>query len=121
MANILLVDDMATIRRIVKAVLDGAGHVLDEAEDGLTAFRKLGDRKYDLVISDWNMPRGNGTDLVRAMKQTPAYASIPVVMLTAEAEKTRIQEMAALGVRGYVLKPFKPETLLKVVEKVLSA
>ena len=121
MATILLVDDMATIRRIVKAVLDGVGHQLDDAEDGVTAFQKLSQRKYDLVISDWNMPRGNGTDLVRAMKQNPAFASIPVVMLTAEAQKSRIQEMAALGIQGYVLKPFKPETLLKVVGKILSA
>ena len=120
MAKILVVDDMATIRRIVKAVLTGLGHTVEEADSGSAAFARLPGADYDLVVSDWNMPKGTGSDLVRAMKAHSEFGRIPVIMLTAEADRARIVEMAQMGVSGYILKPFKPETLEKAVKKLLA-
>ncbi len=120
MAKILVVDDMTSIRRIVRHVLQELGHVVDEADSGTAAFAKLPGGGYDLVVSDWNMPHGTGSDLVRAMKANSELSQTPIVMLTAEADRARIVEMAQMGISGYILKPFKPETLEKAVKKVLA-
>lgn len=120
MGRVLVVDDMSTIRRIVKAVVTAEGHEAWEAESGQAALNSMAARRYDLVLSDWNMPGMTGTELVRAMKADPALAGIPVVMLTAEADRGKIMELAAIGVAGYVLKPFKPETLIKVLGSTLK-
>ena len=120
MGRVLVVDDMSTIRRIVKAVVTAEGHEAWEAESGQAALNSMTARRYDLVLSDWNMPGMTGTELVRAMKADPALAGIPVVMLTAEADRGKIMELAAIGVAGYVLKPFKPETLIKVLGSTLK-
>ena len=120
MARILIVDDMVTIRRIVKTLLTELGHEIEEADSGVTGYQAACGGQFDLVISDWNMPRGSGTDLVRELKRNAATRDVPVVVLTAEAERSRIVELAQLGVRGYILKPFKPETLTKAVTAALQ-
>ena len=120
MGRVLVVDDMSTIRRIVKAVVTAEGHEAWEAESGQAALNSMAARRYDLVLSDWNMPGMTGTELVRTMKADPALAGIPVVMLTAEADRGKIMELASIGVAGYVLKPFKPETLIRVLGSTLK-
>ena len=120
MGRVLVVDDMSTIRRIVKAVETAEGHEVWEADSGQAALNSMSVRSYDLVLSDWNMPGMTGTELVRAMKADPALAGVPVVMLTAEADRSKIMELAAIGVAGYVLKPFKPETLIRALRATLK-
>lgn len=120
MARILMVDDMASIRRIVKVLLTEEGHRVDEADSGVAGYQRATSFRYDLILSDWNMPRGTGTELVRELRKNPETCDVPVVMLTAEAERSRIIELAQLGVRGYILKPFKPDTLVKAVTAALQ-
>jgi two-component system chemotaxis response regulator CheY len=121
MARILMVDDMASIRRIVKVVLQEEGYQTDEADSGVAGYQRATAIDYDLIISDWNMPRGTGTEMVRELKRNAKTAHVPIIMLTAEAEKSRILELAKLGVAGYILKPFKPEVLIKAVARALEA
>ena len=119
MANVLVVDDMVTMRRIVTAIIKGEGHAVSEASNGGEAVEMLRSNKFDLVISDWNMPKVTGGDMVKAIRSNPETCNIPVVMLTAECERTRIEEMAKMGINGYIIKPFKPETLIKVLNRIL--
>ena len=121
MARVLIVDDMVSIRRIVKTLLGAMGHEVEEADNGISGYQRACDGRFDLIISDWNMPKSSGSDLVRELKQNAATRDVPVIMLTAEAERGRIVELAQLGVKGYVLKPFKPDTLETVVKKILQA
>ena len=120
MANVLVVDDMVTMRRIVTAIIKGEGHAVSEASNGGEAVEMLRSNKFDLVISDWNMPKVTGGDMVRMIRSDPALKDTPVVMVTAEAERSRIVELAQIGVNGYIIKPFKPDTLVKVVSKILE-
>ena len=120
MPKILMVDDMASIRRIVKVILTEEGHQVDEADSGVSGYQRATSFRYDLILSDWNMPRGTGTEMVRELKRNPETRDVPIVMLTAEAEKSRIIELAQLGVKGYILKPFKPDTLIKAVRAALQ-
>jgi two-component system chemotaxis response regulator CheY len=122
MARILVVDDMMTIRRILRTLLTNMGHVVDEADNGQNALKMLeGGTCYDLVISDWNMPVMDGSGLVQAIRQDCCQKTIPVIMLTGEADRTRVLELAKLGINGYILKPFKQDTLEMVVKKILQA
>lgn len=120
MGHVLVVDDMVVMRRIVAAIVKGEGHTVAEACNGGEAVEMLRSNKFDLVISDWNMPKVTGGDMVRAIRSDPALKDTPVVMVTAEAERSRIMELAQIGVNGYIVKPFKPETLVKVLKKVLK-
>ena len=122
MARILVVDDMMTIRRILRTLLTNMGHVVDEADNGQNALKMLeGGTCYDLVISDWNMPVMDGRGLVQAIRQDCCPKTVPVIMLTVEADRTRVLELAKLGINGYILKPFKQDTLETVVKKILQA
>jgi two-component system chemotaxis response regulator CheY len=110
--RILIVDDFSTMRRIVKNLLNDLGfHNTTEADDGTTALVELNKASFDLVITDWNMPGMPGIDLLRAIRANPALASIPVLMVTAEAKREQIIEAAQAGVYGYVIKPFTAATL----------
>jgi two-component system chemotaxis response regulator CheY len=121
MARILVVDDMMTIRRILRTLLTNMGHVVDEADNGQNALKMLeGGTCYDLVISDWNMPVMDGSGLVQAIRQDCCQKTIPVIMLTGEADSSRVLELAKLGINGYILKPFKQDTLETVVKKILQ-
>ena len=121
MARVLIVDDMVSIRRIVKTLLGAMGHEVEEADNGISGYQRACDGRFDLIISDWNMPKSSGSDLMRELKQNAATRDVPVVMLTAEADRTRVLELAKLGINGYILKPFKQDTLETVVKKILQA
>jgi len=119
--KILIVDDFSTMRRIVKNLLNDLGfHNTSEADDGSTALVELGRAKFDLVVTDWNMPGMPGIDLLRAIRADPALAKIPVLMVTAEAKREQIIEAAQAGVNGYVIKPFTAATLGDKLAKVFE-
>lgn len=122
MPRILIVDDMSSIRALVRAVLRTSGfEQVDDAGDGQAALLKLGSTRYDLLISDWNMPILDGLGLLRAVRSHAALQALPVIMLTAETTKEHVAEAAKLGVSGFVAKPFKPDTLLSAVSRVFPA
>ncbi len=120
--KVLVVDDMATMRRIIKTLLDQLGFKnVDEAEDGAAALQKLKSGKYDLVITDWNMPNMTGLELVQEIRKDPELKDIPVLMVTAEAKKENVIAAIKAGVNNYIVKPFTAETLKEKLEKIYAA
>lgn len=116
----LVVDDYPTMRRIVVNLLQEAGFTEnEEAEDGVAALEKLRAGRFDFVISDVNMPRMNGLQLLAEIKQDSALSHIPVLMVTAEARKADILQAASLGAAGYVVKPFTRAVLESKVLLIL--
>ncbi|GAA5784223.1 MULTISPECIES: response regulator [Chitiniphilus] len=117
--TILVVDDSFSLRQTVGIALKGAGYDVVEASDGRDALGKLDGRKYNLIISDVNMPNMDGISFVKAAKQLPSYKFTPIIMLTTEGDETKKQEGKAAGVRAWVLKPFQPPILLDAVAKLV--
>lgn len=119
--KILIVDDFSTMRRIIKNLLRDLGFSnTHEADDGQTALPMLQGGKYDFLITDWNMPGMQGIDLLKAVRADPALASLPVLMVTAEAKREQIVEAAQAGVSGYVIKPFTAATLKEKIDKIFE-
>jgi len=119
--KILVVDDFSTMRRIVKNILKQIGYTeVDEAEDGNGALAKLRQDKYDLIVSDWNMPNMTGLDLLKAIRADGALNGIPVLMVTAEAKKENVVEAIKAGVNNYIVKPFTAEVLREKIEKIFD-
>ncbi|MEM6051510.1 chemotaxis response regulator CheY [Erwinia sp. P7711] len=119
----LVVDDFATMRRIVRNLLKDLGfNNVEEAEDGQDALNKMQQTAFDFVISDWNMPNIDGLQLLTQIRNTPAWSTMPVLMVTAEAKKENIIAAAQAGANGYVVKPFTAaileEKLNKIFEKI---
>ena len=110
--KILVVDDFATMRRIVKNILTQLGFTnIVEAEDGKQALGKVMEGDIDMIISDWNMPNMMGIDFLKAVRGNPNTKSIPFLMVTAEANKENILAAVQAGVTNYVIKPFTAEVL----------
>ncbi|MCX8031209.1 MAG: chemotaxis response regulator CheY [Thermodesulfovibrionales bacterium] len=119
--KILVVDDFATMRRIVKNILKQIGFEnIEEAEDGEQAFNKLKSGGFKFVVSDWNMPNLDGLGLLKKVRSDPELKNIPVLMVTAEAEKEKVIEAIKAGVSNYIVKPFTAETLKEKMDKILS-
>ena len=117
----LIVDDFATMRRIVRNLLKDLGfHNAEEAEDGQDALNKLRQMPFDFVISDWNMPNMDGLELLSAIRSTPETSTMPVLMVTAEARKENIIAAAQAGASGYVVKPFTAATLEEKLNKIFA-
>ncbi len=122
----LVVDDFSTMRRIIRNLLKELGYSnVDEAEDGLIALNKLKQLPYDFVVCDWNMPNMDGLTLLQSIRADPHLSHLPVLMVTAEAQKENIIAAAQAGANGYVVKPFTgitlEEKLAKIFEKLNRA
>lgn len=117
--NIMTVDDSKAVRLTIALALKQAGHHIIEAASGEEALELLKTEKVDLIISDFNMPGMDGSQLVRKIKTHQDYCSIPVVMLTTENAKGRLAEAKEAGAVGWMNKPFKAEHLVAAV-KTLS-
>ncbi len=119
--NILIVDDMLTMRKIVSKCLKEIGlSALTEAKNGKEAFDlvKGTSPKFDLVISDWNMPEMTGIELLKSLRADADFAKMPFLLVTAESEQHQILEAAKAGVDAYITKPFTAETLKVKLEEV---
>ena len=117
----LVVDDFATMRRIVRNLLKELGfNKVEEAEDGAIALSKLKASDFDFVVSDWNMPNMDGLQLLKAVRADPALKHLPVLMITAEAKKENIIAAAQSGAHGYIVKPFTAATLSEKLEKIFE-
>ncbi|CAD5358427.1 chemotaxis regulator transmitting signal to flagellar motor component [Enterobacter cancerogenus] len=117
----LVVDDFATMRRIVRNLLKDLGfNNVEEAEDGNDALNKLRESTFDFVISDWNMPNMDGLELLTAIRQDSELSAMPVLMVTAEAKKENIIAAAQSGASGYVVKPFTAATLEEKLNKIFE-
>ena len=119
MAKILTVDDSRTMRQMVAFTLTDAGHNVDEAENTDAACVMVEKTRYDLVISDINMPGRNGIELVKALRMLPNSKFTPILMLTTESQAALRDEGKHAGATGWIVKPFQPEELLEIIGKVL--
>jgi two-component system, chemotaxis family, chemotaxis protein CheY len=117
--KILIVDDSTMVRRQVVSALVGAGYATVEAVDGADATTKVA-VDTSLIICDLNMPRMSGLELLEHLARDPTTARIPIVMLTTEGQPDLIQRAKALGAKGWLVKPFKPDLLLAVAKKLAS-
>src|SRR5688572_10421866 len=110
--KILVVDDSGTMRHIQRKALSDLGCTdVEEAADGELALKAVGNKKFDLILLDWNMPNLSGIEALKRLKMHPEHHSIPVIMVTSEAEKGHILEAIQAGAANYLLKPFSPDTL----------
>ncbi|MBF0508007.1 MAG: response regulator [Deltaproteobacteria bacterium] len=118
-ARILVVEDFPTMRRIIKNTLRQLGYDnIKEVEDGSLGLAALKEEPFDLVISDWNMPKMTGLELLQKMKTDEELKHIPFLMITAEGQKENILTAARSGVTNYIVKPFTPQILkdkLKII------
>lgn len=115
----LTVDDSKTMRDMVSFTLKNAGYSVIDAEDGQDALNKL-TGPVDVVITDLNMPNMNGLELIRALRAKPEYRAVPILMLTTESDDSKKGEGKAAGATGWIVKPFNPEKLVQVVNKVCA-
>ena len=121
--NIMIVDDSPVMRTFIRKVVALTG--LDvggcyEAGNGEDALRSLGEKWIDLILTDINMPKMNGEEFLRRVEANELFRTIPVIVVSTDSSNSRVQQMLALGARGYVSKPFLPEELRDEVEKVLG-
>ena len=119
MRAVLTVDDSVTMRQLVGLSLRQAGYEVTEASDGLDALAKLQASRFDLVITDLYMPRLDGIGLIRRVRALANYRFTPIIMLTTESDGSRKADGQAAGATGWIVKPFEPQQLLKVVKRVL--
>lgn len=99
-------------------LLSEAGYDVVEAVDGEDAVSKLSSKSVNVLITDLNMPKVDGIELIRRVRAMPAYKYIPIIMLTTEFNGDKKNEGKAAGATGWIIKPFRPEQLLAVVRKV---
>lgn len=116
--KVLVVDDSATVRQSLSFTLQNAGYEPVEAVNGLVALKIL-EKKFDLVITDLNMPVMDGMEFIRKVRASDVNKFTPILMLTTEGSVAKKEEGRAAGATGWIVKPFQPEQLLAVVAKVL--
>lgn len=117
--KVMLIDDSKTMRNIQKGILTQLGYTqVEEACDGLDALSKVGAFQPTLLLVDWNMPNMDGLTFVKKFRATGAKC--PIIMVTTEAEKSRVVEAIKAGVNNYVVKPFTPDVLSERIRETLS-
>lgn len=122
--SILIVDDSATTRAMIKRIIGMADlpvASLFEAADGQVALDVLAQQKVDLVLADLNMPQMGGVEMTQRMRQNPATKEIPVVVVSAEPNIDRLSQLKQAGVQGSVRKPFTPEVIRDVITQIMGA
>ena len=120
MATILAVDDSASMRQMVSFTLEGAGYEVIQANDGEEALGKAKTIQPDLVLTDVNMPKMDGINLIRELRKLPQYKFTPMLMLTTESSVDKKTEGKSAGATGWLVKPFDPEKLLATIKKVIN-
>ena len=117
--RVLIVDDFSTMRRIVRNILRQLGfNNVVEADDGTTAWDTINREKIDFIVSDWNMPKMTGIELLRKVRSSEQYADTPFLMVTAEAHQENIIEAVQAKVSNYIVKPFTADTMKQKIDKI---
>lgn len=119
--RILVVDDAQTMRRIIVNLLRQLGFTnMVEADDGTTAWERLTQENIDFIISDWNMPKMTGIDLLKKVREADKFKTIPFIMVTAEGKRENVIAAVQAGVSNYIVKPFNAATLKEKITKVVG-
>jgi len=117
--KILIVDDAVTMRQLLAATLKSAGYNVVDASNGKEALEKLGSVRFNLIITDLNMPVMDGITFIKEVKKSSIHKFTPIVMLTTESSAAKKDEGKKAGAKAWIVKPFKPNELLAVVKKIL--
>jgi len=120
MKRILTVDDSASVRQMVCFTLQKAGYEVAEAVDGRDGIAKVGNGKFDLVITDLNMPNVDGIQLITALRKLPGYTFVPILMLSTESQAEKKDAGRKAGATGWIVKPFNADQLVNVVQKLVK-
>ncbi len=120
----IVIDDMMTMRKIITKMLKSIGFTnVQEADDGATAWPMIeaaqnAGEPFEFIVSDWNMPKMSGLDLLIKIRATEGIKDTPFLMVTAEAEQSNVVKVVQAGVSNFVVKPFKPDTLKEKISKI---
>jgi two-component system chemotaxis response regulator CheY len=120
MRRILSVDDSTSIRQMVNFTLGKAGYEVVEAVDGKDGLDKAGAGKFDLIITDLNMPNMDGIQMMTAVRKLPGYTFTPILMLTTESQAEKKAAGRKAGATGWIVKPFNAEQLISVIQKLVK-
>lgn len=120
MANILTVDDSASMRQMVSYTLQTAGHTVTEAKDGVEALELAKKNDFQLVVTDVTMPNMDGITLTRELRSLSNYKYTPILTLTTESGQQIKEKGKQAGATGWLIKPFNPEQLLLTIKRVLD-
>ena len=120
MAHILIVDDSVSIRKSVRFVLEESSHTVREAQDGVEGLAALKEERFNLIITDINMPVMGGIEFTGHIRALPDYRFTPVLVLTTESQGSVMEEGKKAGATGWIVKPFTNDKLLDTVAKVLG-
>ena len=120
MAQILIVDDSASMRNMVVTTLKSAGHQVVDAADGQAGLNKAKTGQFDAVVTDLNMPVMDGIELVRNLRGLTAYKYTPILLLTTESSMDKKAAGKEAGATGWLVKPFNPDKLISTVARVLG-
>jgi two-component system, chemotaxis family, chemotaxis protein CheY len=121
--NILIVDDSAVTREVITRTLKLSGISLGEiyhAANGAEALKVLEERWADLVFTDINMPVMDGLQFVEELHKRPDWQRLPVVVVSTEGSRSRMDELEKIGISGYIRKPFTPEQVTEMIEKIMG-
>lgn len=118
--KVLAIDDSVSIRKSISFILGQEGYEVVEAADGAEALSKAKSDKFNLVITDINMPVMDGIELTKQLRQTEGYKFTPIIALTTENQMSKMDEGKAAGATGWIVKPFESEKLIAVVKKVIG-
>ena len=119
-ASILTVDDSPSLRMAIKIALTGAGYAVEEAGDGQQGLAATNAQRFDLIVTDLNMPIMDGLTMIEELRKSPAHMGIPIIFLTTESDAGLKQRAKAAGATGWLTKPFDPTQIVKIVKKVLG-
>lgn len=119
-ASILTVDDSSSLRMATRIALVGAGYAVTEAADGVEGLSKAKGAKFNMIITDLNMPNMDGLTMIKEIRKLPIQAGTPIIFLTTESDDAIKQQAKAAGATGWLTKPFQPDQLLKITRKVLG-
>jgi len=120
MRQILAVDDSASVRQMVSFTLRKVGYEVAEAVDGKDGVGKASGGKFDLIITDLNMPNMDGIQMITAVRKLPGYTFVPILMLTTESQAEKKNEGRKAGATGWIVKPFNADQLISVVQKLVK-
>ena len=118
--NILVVDDSATVRKLVATTLQLSGFTVVTACDGMDALEKIPVYECDLVITDLNMPNIDGLELIRTLRETEEYRELPVIVLSSLSDEENSVELTKHGIKAYIQKPFDKQKILTQVSKFIN-
>jgi len=120
MRRILTVDDSASMRQMVNFTLRKAGYEVTEAVDGEDGLAKVTSERFDLIITDLNMPNVDGIQLITSARKIPGYSFVPILMLSTESQAEKKDAGRKAGATGWIVKPFNADQLVAVVQKLVK-